>query len=160
MDVGNNELSQKMKDELYPKKEEMKNHFKHMCEAGYDPLLCIDRTFNFITVESPRIVNGKITEIVLIENGKMTLRHKTEFIDRIITESRYIDLLETSHVKKDKLDDIIFLDINTFITQAPYVVGGTAAIFWLYPSGCKNLEQLFLKYQKKIQDELRNYILL
>lgn len=145
MDTGNNTLSKEIKNALTLTDKQIEDHFNHMCKAGYDPLLCMDRSFRFIPPE-----------------GGMQVRHRTQFVDRIITIERYKDLLKSGGVKDATLlDDIIFLPINTIVPEQinPAMIGGIAAVFWLRPSGCRTLGQMYKKYEKKITDELRNKII-
>lgn len=127
-----------MSEELTEK--EIRDHFKHMCESGYDPLLCYTQTFNFINLLNP--------------NASLEKRTRTDFVDRIITEDRYYNLIKD---QSSKLDDIIFIPFSSIFqstTQAQ--ISGAAAIFWLYPSGCRTLKDLFKKYEKKIKGELNS----
>lgn len=117
---------------------QIRDHFKHMCESGYDPLLCFTQTFNFIDFRNP--------------NAKLTQRTRTDFVDRIITEDRYYGLIKD---QSSKLDDIIFIPFSSiFQTTTQAQISGAAAIFWLYPSGCETLRDLFNKYERKIKGEL------
>lgn len=127
-----------MSEELTEK--EIRDHFKHMCESGYDPLLCFTQTFNFINLLNP--------------NASLEKRTRTDFVDRIITEDRYYNLIKD---QSSKLDDIIFIPFSSIFqatTQAQ--ISGATAIFWLYPSGCRTLKDLFKKYEKKIKGELNS----
>lgn len=127
-----------MSEELTEK--EIRDHFKHMCESGYDPLLCYTQTFNFINLLKP--------------NASLEKRTRTDFVDRVITEDRYYNLIKD---QSSKLDDIIFIPFSSIFqstTQAQ--ISGAVAIFWLYPSGCRTLKDLFKKYEKKIKGELNS----
>ena len=149
MDTGNNTLSKEMKNKITLTNEKIEEHYNHMCKAGYDPLLCMDRVYSLII----RTNDSKVPQ--------SQIRHKTQFVDRIITVNRYKDLLKFGKVNDIALlDDIIFIPIETVIVaDDPYMLCGTAAIFWLRPpAGCRTLGEMYKKYEKKITDELRNKI--
>jgi hypothetical protein len=114
--------------------EEIRNYYKHMCESGYDPLLCVRKTQQFIDF------SGK---------NKFFTKDSIKFIDRIITEDRFVDLIKFGEV--DKLDDIIEIRWDTVVALAPYETSACVKLFWLYPSGCRNLNGLFEKYKAKIK---------
>ena len=63
--------------------EEINNHFQHMCESGYDPLLCVRKTQQFIDF------SGK---------EKFFTKESIQFIDRIVTKERYLDLIKNGEV--------------------------------------------------------------
>lgn len=151
MDTGNT-ISNEIADEFKLTEEKIRAHYKHMCEAGYDPLLCINRSFRFITNLAAAQRGARV---------EFGTRDKTEFVDRVITEDRYVDLLKFGEVTDvAKLDDIIFIPLNSVVPPGNQAcVGGNAAIFWLRPSGCRTLGQLFTKYSKKIKDELQHAII-
>lgn len=114
--------------------EEIRNYYKHMCESGYDPLLCVRKTARFIDFSNP---------------GKFFEKESIKFIDRIITEDRFVDLIKNGEV--DKLDDIIDVRADTVVNLAPYETSAVVKLFWLYPSGCRCLNDLFEKYKAKIR---------
>ncbi len=147
---NNNELTKELKIRKYHE------HFKHMCESGYDPLLCVNRKLRIISYYGNR---GGMDA----QDAKMSIdiQDMTQFIDRVITEERYASLLEQAETPLNKLDDIISLPTNLIYAtgQLDSVVGGSAAIFWLYPSGCQTLGDLYKKYEKKIKNELRSMII-
>ena len=136
--------------------EKYREHYKHMCEAGFDPLLCINRKIRTISYSGNH--GGHDAHDAIMQ---MSERDMTQFIDRVITEERYVDLLEQSETQIDRLDDIITIPANLICqTRTPYIIGGSAAIFWLYPSGCRTLNDLYKKYEKKIKHELRKMIII
>jgi len=114
--------------------EELKAYYKHMSEAGYDPLLCVKKTERYIDF-----------------SGKQTFIYKEslKFIDRIITEDRFVDLIK--HGEVSKLDDVIPIRADTVVVLAPYEIDASVKLFWLYPSGCRSLNDLFEKYKAKIK---------
>jgi hypothetical protein len=81
------------------------------------------------------------------------------FVDLIINEARYVDLLDFSKTKVTDLDDVIFIPSNTVVRPMASMISSTAAVFWLYPSGCRTLGDLYKRYEKKIKDVLRNHII-
>jgi len=114
--------------------EELKAYYKHMSEAGYDPLLCVKKTERYIDF-----------------SGKQTFIYKEslKFIDRIITEDRFVDLIK--HGEVSKLDDVIPIRADTVVVLAPYEIAASVKLFWLYPSGCRTLNDLFERYKAKIK---------
>lgn len=132
--------------------QEIRDHFKHMCESGYDPLLCIERTFRvFDTIKHP----GQFKAAP--DGLHLTTRKVNQFIDRVITADRYVELI-TNGIERDHLDDIIFIDPQSFLPIMGSCIGVTSAIFWLYPNGCRTLTDLYNRYEKKIKDELAHHI--
>jgi hypothetical protein len=114
--------------------EEIRNYYKHMSEAGYDPLLCVRKTARFVDFSKP---------------GEFFERESIKFIDRIITEDRFVDLIKNGEV--DKFDDIMTIKWDTVVNLAPFETSAQVKLFWLYPSGCRCLNDLFEKYKAKIR---------
>ncbi len=126
--------------------EEAKAHYKHMCNAGYDPLLCVHKKQlvakmdfrNMKNIREPKFLEGKIVDVY-------------DHRDVIINEPRYADLLTMGGVTYAQLDDIIFMNQPDHILPLAGALDQDIAVFWLYPSGCKTLEDLFKKYEAKIK---------
>ena len=114
--------------------EELRAYYKHMCESGYDPLLCVKKTARYIDF------SGKETFIY---------KESLKFIDRIVTEDRFVDLIKNGEVSK--LDDVIPIRADTVVNLAPYECEAVVKLFWFYPSGCRCLNDLFEKYKAKIK---------
>lgn len=129
-------------------------HYKHMCEAGFDPLICINRKFRVITYSGNRGGHDAHDAVANISERDMT-----QFIDRVITEERYADILQQAKTPIAKLDEIITIPSGFFCNHIDSMIGAQAAIFWLYPSGCRTLGDLYKKYEKKIKHELRSHII-
>lgn len=128
--------------------EEIKAHFKHQCEAGMDPILCLRRSWHVMNLMGKELPTT-IEQFEKLQKEAVD-KHKIEFIDRIITEDRYVELIRYGEV--EKLDDIVILNPYSFhqvLNPAEYDCA--SAIFWLYPSGCQTLGQLFRKYSAKIK---------
>lgn len=131
-------------------KEKYRAHYKHMCEAGFDPLICTSRTFNtfnFIPVDGQ------------LKPSAIKPKEIFNFVDLILNEERYVDLLNFSKTKVTDLDDVIFIPSNTVVRPMASMISSTAAVFWLYPSGCRTLGDLYKRYEKKIKDVLRHHII-
>jgi hypothetical protein len=131
-------------------KEKYRAHYKHMCEAGFDPLICTSRTFNtfnFIPVGDQ------------LKPSTIKQKEIFNFVDLILNEERYVDLLDFSKTKVTDLDDVIFIPSNTVVRPMASMISSTAAVFWLYPSGCRTLGDLYKRYEKKIKDVLRHHII-
>lgn len=151
MDTGKLELTNEDINDINYKEQKFREHFKHMCEAGYDPLVCVNRLHRFINPIPPGLEHGDVPEF--------TTKNKTQYMDRIITENRYVDLLKFGNKSIADLDDIIFIPSELVAVKFGSIIGITAAIFWLYPSGCRTLGDLYKKYEKKIKNELRRGII-
>lgn len=124
-------------------------HYNHQCEAGYDPLLCLRRSFRVVHfgkgIVLPSLTNPSGLEIAA--------EHHTEYVDRVITPDRYWELIKYGEAKK--LDDIVFINPYSFhAVNNPAEFDCMAAVFWLSPTGCETLEDLFKKHQKEIINTL------
>lgn len=129
-------------------------HYKHMCEAGFDPLICINRKFRIISYSGNRGGHDAQDAVMNISERDMT-----QFIDRVITKERYADILDQAKTPITKLDEIITVPSGFFCNNIDSMIGAQAAIFWLYPTGCRTLGDLYKKYEKKIKYELRRGII-
>lgn len=124
-------------------------HFEHQCNAGYDPLLCMRRSFRIVYFGGG-IILPSITNPMGME---VAAEHHTEYFDRVITSDRYWELIK--HGKVDKLDDIIFIDpLSVHVVRNPAEFDCKVALFWLSPTGCETLEDLFKKHEKEITHTL------
>lgn len=134
-----NQLSEEIKQEFKLTDEEIKAHFIHQCEAGFDPLLCVNKLINWVDFRKQNPIGTR----------QICVHH-----DRVIDEARYIDLIHRANISKAELDNIIYIPYQKVLEHDPTIINAKAAIFWLYPSGCRTLTDLFKKYEKKIKDEL------
>lgn len=141
-----NQLSEEIKQQFKLTDEDIKAHFKHQCEAGYDPLLCVNRLVTWIDLRTM-----PITGSFDAKTRQFCCHH-----DRVIDEARYIELIHRADIKtKDKLDDIIYIPWRKVLHADPTIINAKAAIFWLHPlQGMRTLTDLYKKYEKKIKDEL------
>lgn len=144
-DKNNPQLSEEIKQEFKLTDEEIKAHFLHQCEAGFDPLLCVNKLVNWVDLRRPVPLGGQFS----IGTKQICVHH-----DRVIDEARYIDLIHRANITKAELDNIIYIPYEKVLEHDPTIINAKAAIFWLYPSGCRTLTDLFKKYEKKIKDEL------
>ena len=126
--------------------EEAKAHYKHMCNAGYDPLLCVHKKEivavldkrNMKNIYQPQFLEGKIVD-------------KYDFRDIIINEPRYADLLTMGGVTYAQLDDFIMINQPDNILPLAGAIDQQIGVFWLRPSGCRTLGDLYKKYEAKIK---------
>lgn len=128
---------------------EVLKHYEHQSNAGYDPLLCIRRSFRIVHFGSG-IVIPTITNPTGLE---VAAEHHTEYFDRVITPDRYWELIKYGNV--DKLDNVIFISPKSIhVVKNPAEFDCKVALFWLSPTGCETLEDLFKKHQKEIMHTL------
>lgn len=140
-----NQLSEEIIQEFKLTDDDIKAHFIHQCEAGFDPLLCVNKLVNWIDLRRPTLPGGPLP----IGTRQICVHH-----DRVIDEARYIDLIHRADISKVELDNIIYIPYEKVLEHDPTIINAKAAIFWLYPGGCRTLTDLFKKYEKKIKDEL------
>lgn len=117
-------------------KEDIEKHFKHMCNAGYDPLLCINNVYKLIDDIKFPIIESKI-----------------DFLDSIIGINMYTGIIERDKTVFE-LSDVIYIDPSNVTLHQPEVIKRKAAIIWLRPDGCKTLKNMFDKNRKFIDEVL------
>lgn len=140
-----NQISEEVAKKFKLTDEDIKAHFKHQCEAGYDPLLCVNRLVKWIDLRTMPITGSFDTK-----TRQFCCHH-----DRVIDEARYIELLHRADISKAELDDIIFIPWKKVLYPDPTIINAKAAIFWLHPlQGMRTLTDLYKKYERKIKDEL------
>lgn len=117
--------------------EEIRNHYRHKCNTGFDPLLCVHLTYYGI-------------------NGKEDIKHHRHiynFVDRVITEDMYVKLITaTGTTSLEELTDVDKLNMSTIGLPSDNADEEEGGIFWLKPpSTCKTLTGLFKVYEAKIK---------
>lgn len=116
---------------------EIRDHYKHKCNTGYDPLLCVHLTF-WVNPQEP--TPGKD-------------HHKYYHIDQVVTEDRYVELIQKTQTESiNDLTDCDKLDVHKVWLPMEHANEEQAAVFWLKPtSKCKTLTDLFNTYAAKIK---------
>lgn len=134
-------LSEENVDSELATEEEIREHFQHMCNAGYDPLLCTNGLFRYLDLNK---FDGSV--------NSFTEKTHLTFFDKVINEEIYNTMMKG--VKSENLSDLILIPYENVVIKGPACLGGRAAVFWLYPSGCKTLQDLFNRNIHKIKDAL------
>lgn len=128
--------------------EEIRNHYKHKCNTGYDPLLCVHLTYYPIVLDQ---VRGMVIPRKDPDNVKL-YRHRYYHIDQVITEDRYVELIQKTNSTLDDLGDYDILKVENIWVPTDAADREDARIFWLKPtSKCKTLTDLFNQYEQKIK---------
>ena len=131
--------------------EDIRNHYKHKCSTGYDPLLCVHLTWY------PRMMvdYGEKMGTHLIPNKEdiKHYRHKYYHIDQVLTEDRYVELIQKTQTESlEQLTDVDKLDTQKVWVPMDKADEEQAAVFWLKPtSKTKTLSDLFQTYEAKIK---------
>ena len=134
--------------------EEIRNHYKHKCNTGYDPLLCVHLTwYPRVWVDLGRGVSIDAGKWVAQKEDIKHYRHKYYHIDQIITEDRYVELITKTNTQSlEELTDIDKLDVQNVWLPMDEADEEQAAVFWLKPpTDCKTLTGLFNLYEAKIK---------
>lgn len=115
--------------------DEIRNHYRHKCNTGYDPLLCVHLTY----YRDPNDIKHHI--------------HKYYHVDHIITEDRYLELIRKTNTSSiNELGDMDRMEVNNVWLPEQNAQVEEAAIFWLKPtSKCKTLTDLYNVYVNKIK---------
>lgn len=113
--------------------EQIREHYRHKCATGFDPLLCVHLTW-------------------LDSHGNES-RHKYYHIDQVITEDRYLELIQKTQTESiNELGDIDWLDTQKVWLPMENAHREQAGVFWLKPTAkCKTLTDLFNQYEARIK---------
>lgn len=131
--------------------EEIRKHFQHKCDTGFDPLLCVHLIY-YPTFIDRNTKTGQMSIRKDIDNIKK-YQHQYIFVDRIITEDKYVELITKTGTKSiGDLTDVDMLDVSTLGLPTNRADEEEAGIFWLKPTAkCKTLQDLFTVYEAKIK---------
>lgn len=131
--------------------EEIRKHFQHKCSTGYDPLLCVHLIY-YPTFLDRNTKTGQMSIRKDIDNIK-GYNHQYIFVDRVITEDKYVELITKTNTKSiGELADVDKLNMTECGIPTNGADEEEAGIFWLKPtSKCKTLQDLFTVYQAKIK---------
>lgn len=131
--------------------EEIRKHYQHKCATGYDPLLCVHLTY-YPTFLDRNTKTGQMSIRKDIDNIK-AYKHQYTFVDRVITEDKYVELITKTGTKSiGELTDVDMLNMSKVGIPSNGADEEEAGIFWLKPtSKCKTLQDLFTIYEAKIK---------
>ena len=131
--------------------EEIREHFQHKCATGYDPLLCVHLTY-YPTFLDRNTKTGQMSIRKDIDDVKK-YQHQYIFVDRVITEDKYVELITKTGTKSiGELADVDMLNMTELGIPSNGADEEEAGIFWLKPtSKCKTLNDLFTIYESKIK---------
>lgn len=134
--------------------EVLKEHYEHKCNTGYDPLLCVHLIYY-----PHKLIEGANGQVypVAVKNLSINNKHEYSFVDKIITQERYVDLIQRTKTESiDMLGDVDIIQTGNVWLPGAYADKEEAAIFWLKPtSSCKTLQDLFNVYQKRIINDFK-----
>ena len=131
--------------------EEIREHFQHKCNTGFDPLLCVHLVY-YPTFIDRNPKTGQMSIRKDIDNVKK-YQHRYIFVDRVITEDKYVELITKTGTKSiGELTDVDMLNMTELGIPSNGADEEEAGIFWLKPtSKCKTLQDLFTIYEAKIK---------
>ena len=124
-------------------------HYKHKCETGYDPLLCVH--LEYWPLKDFKKIDGQIIPVFDPEDMKR-IRHQYYHIDQIITEDRYVELIQKTNSSLNDLTDVDKIQVQNVWVPSQNANKEEAGIFWLKPtSRCKTLTDMYNVYEAKIK---------
>lgn len=131
--------------------EEIRKHFQHKCNTGFDPLLCVHLVY-YPTFLDRNTKTGQMSIRKNIDDVKK-YQHRYIFVDRVITEDKYVELITKTGTKSiGELTDVDMLNMTEVGISSNGADEEEAGIFWLKPtSKCKTLQNLFTIYEAKIK---------
>ena len=124
-------------------------HYKHKCETGYDPLLCVH--LEYWPLKDFKKIDGQMIPVFDPEDMKR-IRHQYYHIDQIITEDRYVELIQKTNSSLNDLTDVDKIQVQNVWVPSRNANKEEAGIFWLKPtSRCKTLTDMYNVYEAKIK---------
>lgn len=127
----------------------IRKHYQHKCNTGYDPLLCVH--LEFWPLKDFKKINGQMIPEFDPEDLKH-IRHQFYHIDQVITEDRYVGLIQKTESSLEDLTDVDKIQVQKVWLPSQNANKEEAGIFWLKPtSKCKTLSDLYKVYEAKIK---------
>lgn len=127
----------------------IRTHYKHKCETGYDPLLCVH--LEYWPLKDFKKIDGQMIPVFDPEDMKR-IRHQYYHIDQIITEDRYVELIQKTNSSLNDLTDVDKIQVQNVWVPSQNANKEEAGIFWLKPtSKCKTLTDMYNVYEAKIK---------
>lgn len=131
-------------------------HYKHKCETGYDPLLCVHLEFwpirEFRSIASGKDHGGMGVIPIFDRDDIKHYKHQYYHIDQVISEDRYVELIQKTESSLNDLTDVDKIEVQNIWLPSQSANKEEAGIFWLRPTGkCKTLGDLYKTYEAKIK---------
>lgn len=127
----------------------IRSHYKHKCETGYDPLLCVH--LEYWPLKDFKKIDGQMIPVFDPEDMRHT-RHQYYHIDQVITEDRYVELIQKTNSSLNDLTDVDKIQVQNVWVPSQNANKEEAGIFWLKPtSRCKTLTDMYNVYEAKIK---------
>lgn len=128
----------------------IREHYRHKCNTGYDPLLCVHLTYWPIR-EFKKTPNGMVVPVLDREDIKHH-RHQYYHVDQVISEDRYVELIQKTNSSLNDLTDVDKVEVQNVWLPSQNADEEHAGIFWLKPTAkCKTLSDLYEVYEAKIK---------
>lgn len=127
----------------------IREHYRHKCATGYDPLLCVH--LEYWPVKGFKKFEGKMIPEIDRDDVKH-YRHQFYHIDQVITEDRYVELIQKTNSSLNDLTDVDKVEVQNVWLPSHDADKEEAGVFWLKPpSGCRTLSALYKTYEAKIK---------
>lgn len=127
----------------------IREHYKHKCATGYDPLLCVH--LEYWPFKEFKAIDGQPIPVFDQDDIKH-YRHQYYHIDQVITEDRYVELIQKTDSSLNELTDVDKIQVQKIWLPSQNANKEEAGIFWLKPTAkCKTLMDLYKVYEAKIK---------
>lgn len=127
----------------------IRDHYKHNCQAGYDPLLCVH--LEYWPIREFKMIEGRRIPVFDQDDYKH-YRHQFYHVDQVITEDRYVELIQKTKSTLNDLTDVDKVEVQNVWVPSQDANYEEAGVFWLKPnSKCRTLTDLFKLYEAKIK---------
>jgi hypothetical protein len=124
-------------------------HYKHKCSTGYDPLLCVH--LEYWPLKDIKMIEGRPVP-VFDQDDLKHYRHQYYHVDQVISEDRYVELIQKTKSSLNDLTDIDKVQVQNVWLPSQNANKEEAGIFWLKPTAkCRTLTDLYKQYEAKIK---------
>jgi hypothetical protein len=133
--------------------EQIREHYRHKCSTGYDPLLCVHLVHYPIEIVCLNTGGpGETYDRVKHPEDVKHYKHVYYHIDQIITEDRYVELIQKTNSDISDLTDYDKIECQNIWKPTDNADEEYARIFWLKPTAkCKTLTDLYNQYEARIK---------